>query len=139
MSIPKDILALQKRWKERGSLSVEEMQKLLDWNAGVIDQKQREEQEAGLGPLKRDELVEFFMPATTQGNAYEINGKTYQGRCTAPYGVFLELARMHQQDVLGLRELTQPRGSRTFGLKNYIEFVPPQLTCARVRKAKHAA
>ena len=89
-----------------------------------------------LGPW---DLVAFTMPPTPQGNPFFINGQAYSGACTAPYGVFLELARMHQASGLGVQELMVKRGSQDFGLKHYIEFTPTPLTCRLVKRSQKRA
>lgn len=44
-------------------------------------------------------LVDFRMPKTVQGNAYEHNGRLYEGWCRGVrYDIFCELVRMYEGD-----------------------------------------
>jgi hypothetical protein len=137
IAVPADIRALQERWRKKGSLSVEEMQRLLDWQVQAVAADEQQAKQAGdMGTLQPDDLVEFVMPRTTQGGAYKLN-RAWQGKCVAPYAVFVELMRMREQDILGLQELTQRRGEARLGtgLKDFIEYSVPPLTCRLVKRA----
>jgi hypothetical protein len=141
IAVPEEIKALQKRWRTKGSLSIEETQKLIDWQIQAVASEEAQAKQAGeVGTLKPDDLVEFVMPRTTQGGAYKLN-RPWQGRCVAPYAVFVELMRMREQDILGLQELTQRRGEARLGtgLKDFIEYSVPPLTCRLVKRAADLA
>jgi hypothetical protein len=135
---PPEIEALYKKYRAKGVLSALEVQTLLDWQSKDLDQRTQSAKEAGdLATLQMDDIVEFIMPKTTQGGVYTLN-HPYFGKCQAPYAVFLELMRMHEQDVIGLQELVSKRGEAAFGLKDYIEFVVPRLNCRLVQRAEKA-
>jgi hypothetical protein len=147
IAVPEEIRALQKRWRMKGSLSIEETQKLIDWQIQAVASEETQAKQAGeVGTLKPDDLVEFVMPATVGGGVYTLN-REWRGKCQAPYAVFLELQRMREQDIIGFQELSNRRGEARLGtgLKDFIEYSVPSLTCrlvkraAEVAKEKHAA
>lgn len=137
---PPDIAALIKRYREKGTLEASQIQKILDWQASAVEaQTEKALQSDHPSTFGPHDIVSFVMPATPQNKAYSINGKQYRGQSEAPYAVFLELARKHQQAMLGVYELTQKRGSKAFGLQNFTDFMPPRLTCNLVRRSTKRA
>jgi hypothetical protein len=137
---PADVAALIKTYREKGSLSASQIQRILDWQATQVEEQTRValegDDQSTFGP---HDLVAFTMPTTPQGKAFSINGVNYYGACTAPYAVFLDLLRMHQQAALGVQELMTKRGSKEFGLKDYVEFVPQSLLCRLVKRSQKRA
>lgn len=137
---PPDIAALIKTYREKGSLSASQIQKILDWQASAVEaQTERALASDAPSTFGPHDLVAFVMPPSPQGKGYSINGVVYKGASEAPYATFLELARKHQQAMLGVYELTQKRGSKAFGLANFTDFLPPRLTCRLVKRSRRAA
>jgi hypothetical protein len=139
---PPDIQALIKRFREGSkSLSASELEAIVNWNVQAVETQTKRALETDapetFGPF---DIVAFTMPPTPQNRAYSINGVAYSGRCQAPYTTYLELVRKHQHAMMGAYELTQRRGSKTFGLSVYAQgFVPPKIPCTLVRRSNKRA
>lgn len=138
---PPEIAALIKRYREKGTLGAADIQRILDWQATAVEaQTERALATNARETIGPHDIVAFTMPATPQNRTYSINGKSYYGPCTAPYATFLELARKHQQAMLGVYELTQKRGAKAFGLSHLAQgFTPPILNCALVKRSTKRA
>jgi hypothetical protein len=132
---------LQARYRAKGTLTPEQVQTLLDWQLQTVEVSQQQAKQAGeAGTLEAGDLVEFQMPATVQGGHYTLNREFY-GTCRATYGVFCELARMREQDLIGLQELTNRRGEPMLGtgLRDHLEITIPALRCRLVKRAAELA
>jgi hypothetical protein len=137
IAVPRHIAELQARYRAKGVLSAADVQTLLDWQLQTVDASHRQAKEAGaVGTLQPGDLVEFQMPRTVQGGTYMLN-RAYYGTCRAPYEVFCELARMREQDIIGLQELGNRRGEPLLGtgLRDHIEVTVPALHCRLVQRA----
>ena len=138
---PADIAALIKTYREKGSLSAAQIQKVLDWQAGAVE-AQTTAALASDEPstFREHDIVSFVMPPSPQGKPYFKNGTPFLGPCQATYAEFRELARKHQQAWIGVQELVAgKRGASAFGLKSFIDYVPPAITCRLVKRSQKRA
>lgn len=133
--------AMKKLSDKQGRLSYEEIDALRPMLDAYM--ARREQGVDGWKPPREEvtpeTIVEFTMPPTVQGNAYEINGRPYHGRCREPFWRYCDLLRLHEQDLYSYYVIREPMGNQPGTKGAWLRvFQPPQIPYVVTKQSEAA-